>query len=377
MSKEIAIQIEDLSKKYFIGSKQDTLRGTISSLFNRNRKEEFWALQDLNLIVKRGESIGLIGRNGAGKSTLLKILSKITPPTRGKVILNGRVASLLEVGTGFHPELTGRENIYLNGSLLGMTRIEVTKKLDEIIDFSGIEMFVDTPIKHYSTGMYMRLAFSVAAHLDTEILLVDEVLAVGDEEFQAKCLGKMNQFSSVQGRTVIFVSHNITQIKKLCSRTILLNRGKITMDGESEYVCDKYIGKETLRKTQFFEKYLEKIEVNTVDNLEIRVHYNLKGHKFIIPDFGFIVHDSHGKDFFGTNSTLEKIKPTQFSDIGKIIVNVKTPILVKGSYTMSVWFNDGKNNLIYEPHALSFEIGIKNGFAANGTIKPEVTYSFS
>ena len=204
-------------------------------------KEEFWALNDINFEVNKGEIIGIIGRNGAGKSTLLKILSKITPPTKGEIKINGRVGSLLEVGTGFHPELTGRENIFLNGAILGMTRHEIAKKFDQIVEFSGIEKFLDTPVKYYSSGMYVRLAFSVAAHMEPDILIVDEVLAVGDAEFQKKCLGKMEEVTKQNGRTILFVSHNMSAIEKLCNRCILLDSGNIIKEGRSKDVIDFYL----------------------------------------------------------------------------------------------------------------------------------------
>lgn len=222
------IEVKNIGKKYTIGSKQEkslTLRSSLSQIFrsfSKQKKETFWALKDVNFVVERGECLGIIGRNGAGKSTLLKILSQITPPSRGEIIMRGRVASLLEVGTGFHSELTGRENIFLNGSILGMKRGEIQRQFDEIVDFSGVEQFLDTPLKHYSSGMQLRLAFSVAAHLNPEILLIDEVLAVGDAEFQKKCLGKMGEVSK-SGRTVIFVSHDLGAVKKLCPKSILLS----------------------------------------------------------------------------------------------------------------------------------------------------------
>ena len=194
--------------------------------------EEFWALKDVNFDIQQGDRVGIIGRNGAGKSTLLKILSRITEPTSGRVRIRGRVASLLEVGTGFHPELTGRENIFLNGAILGMSKAEITRKFDEIVAFAEVERFLDTPVKHYSSGMYVRLAFAVAAHLEPEILIVDEVLAVGDAQFQKKCLGKMESAGS-EGRTVLFVSHNMVAIKSLCSTGIVLNKGKIFTKVES------------------------------------------------------------------------------------------------------------------------------------------------
>src|SRR5437763_1479946 len=204
------------------------------------RTEEFWALRDINFSVRRGEVVGIIGRNGAGKSTLLKILSRITDPTEGRVKLKGRVASLLEVGTGFHPELTGRENIYLNGAILGMHRAEIRAKFDEIVAFAETEKFLDTPVKRYSSGMYVRLAFSVAAHLEPEILVIDEVLAVGDAEFQKKCLGKMESVAR-GGRTVLFVSHNMVAVRSLCSRSILLDQGNIIAEGEVGSTIDAYL----------------------------------------------------------------------------------------------------------------------------------------
>jgi lipopolysaccharide transport system ATP-binding protein len=192
--------------------------------------ETLWALRDVSFQVEQGEVLGIIGRNGAGKSTLLKILSRVTAPTSGRVKVKGRIASLLEVGTGFHPELTGRENVYLNGAILGMTREEVTRKFDEIVDFAEVEKFIDTPVKRYSSGMYVRLAFAVAAHLDPEILLVDEVLAVGDAEFQKKCLGKMGDVAK-EGRTVLFVSHNMAAVQRLCTKTAWVNRGNLVDSG--------------------------------------------------------------------------------------------------------------------------------------------------
>src|SRR5271154_4394387 len=202
--------------------------------------EEFWALKDVSFEVKQGEVIGVIGRNGAGKSTLLKILSRITEPTEGRIVLRGRVASLLEVGTGFHPELTGRENIFLNGSILGMTRREITKKFDEIVDFAEVEKFLDTPVKRYSSGMYVRLAFAVAAHLEPEILIVDEVLAVGDAEFQKKCLGKMGEVAG-QGRTVLFVSHNMAALRALCPSTMVLTKGRSSALVPTAEAIENYI----------------------------------------------------------------------------------------------------------------------------------------
>src|SRR5882724_5232978 len=231
------IKVEDLSKRFIISHEEQVSHNSFRDALTRNVKrafssgkgkakksntrEEFWALRDLNFEIKQGDRVGIIGRNGAGKSTLLKILSRITEPTLGRVTINGRVASLLEVGTGFHPELTGRENIFLNGAILGMTRTEIRKKFDEIVDFAEVERFLDTPVKRFSSGMYVRIAFAVAAHLEPEILVIDEVLAVGDVEFQKKCLGKIDEVSHQQGRTVLFVSHNMEAVLKLCTRGIL------------------------------------------------------------------------------------------------------------------------------------------------------------
>jgi len=252
---DIAIRVENLSKLYRIGKAQrrhDTLRDAIVDAFKRFNVKTFkrsnvptgddtiWALKDVSFEVPRGEVLGIIGRNGAGKSTLLKILSRITEPTSGRAIVNGRVGSLLEVGTGFHPELTGRENIYLNGAILGMKKAEIQRKFDEIVAFAEIEQFLDTPVKHYSSGMYVRLAFAVAAHLEPEILLVDEVLAVGDAQFQKKCLGKMGDVAK-EGRTVLFVSHNMAAVQRLCRQAILLDQGILSAIGGVVEVMNTYL----------------------------------------------------------------------------------------------------------------------------------------
>lgn len=256
-----AIKVEDLSKVYHLGEigtgtlSRDIerwwalLRGKedpflrLGESNDRTKKGEsniVYSLKDISFDIQQGDAVGVIGRNGAGKSTLLKILSRVTSPTKGNIYVKGRIASLLEVGTGFHPELTGRENIYLNGTILGMRKKEIDRRLDEIIDFSGIERYIDTPVKRYSSGMYVRLAFAVAAHLISEILIVDEVLAVGDAEFQKKCLGKMGEVSKGQGRTVLFVSHNMHMIQKLCNKSILLQRGQLITIGDTVEVVRKY-----------------------------------------------------------------------------------------------------------------------------------------
>jgi lipopolysaccharide transport system ATP-binding protein len=241
------LEIKNISKKFRIRHEHApylNLRDSFSSFFKkggRSTSEEFWALHDVSFDVYPGESIGIIGKNGAGKSTLLKILSKITPPSSGKITLRGRIASLLEVGTGFHPELTGRENISLNGSILGMKRKEIQKKFDEIVDFSGVEKFLDTPLKHYSSGMQLRLAFAVAAFLEPEILLIDEVLAVGDAEFQKKCLGKMENVTRNEGRTVLFVSHNLAYVQSLCPKSVLLVDGRKKHYDNTQTIIREYL----------------------------------------------------------------------------------------------------------------------------------------
>lgn len=270
MNQDIAIRVSNLSKSYSIGKQKDTsLRSSLSSMLksSNSKVEKFWALKDVSFEINKGDVIGIIGKNGAGKSTLLKILSQITKPTEGRLEINGRIASLLEVGTGFHPELTGRENIYLNGTILGMTRKEVKEKFDEIVAFSGVEKFIDTPVKHYSSGMYVRLAFAVAAHLEPEILIIDEVLAVGDAEFQKKCLGKMKEVSG-HGRTVIFVSHNLSAVASLCNKGIVLNSGKLEFSGISNDAINFYhaLSKKNQRPTNLnFENENIKVEAFSIE----------------------------------------------------------------------------------------------------------------
>ncbi|BAZ65637.1 ABC transporter-related protein [Fischerella sp. NIES-4106] len=264
------IRVENLSKKYVLSHQQEgqssykSLREVVSNgakslgkkllkpsgkeIYSRNR-EEFWALKDVSFEIKQGDCVGIIGRNGAGKSTLLKIISRITEPTSGSIRIKGRVASLLEVGTGFHPELTGRENIFLNGAILGMSKVEIKRKFDEIVDFAEIEKFLDTPVKRYSSGMYVRLAFAVAAHLEPEILIVDEVLAVGDAQFQKKCLGKMGDVSTKEGRTVFFVSHNMAAITKLCSKALFLKSGQLLYKGDCAKAVQMYMSSDTQSNT--------------------------------------------------------------------------------------------------------------------------------
>ena len=284
----IAIKVKNISKQYRLG---EIGTGALSHDINRfwyklrgkedpyaridhsvtqNLDKYIWALKDVDFEVNKGEVLGIIGKNGAGKSTLLKIISKITKPTSGQIKINGRIASLLEIGTGFHPEMTGRENIFMNGAILGMTRKEIQKKFDEIVDFSGVEKYIDTPVKRYSSGMYVRLAFAVSAHLEPDILIVDEVLAVGDAEFQKKCLGKMKDVNEKDGRTVLFVSHNMFSVAKLCDRVICLANGNLIMNGTPNKIIPQYL------------KY------NHIQNKTTNSNYTLKNSKIEIQDFHFL-----------------------------------------------------------------------------------------
>ena len=286
----LALKAENISKQYRLGQ---VGTGTISHDLNRfwhqvRGKEDpylkigesndrtqkgtsdyVWSLQDINFEIQQGDAVGIIGRNGAGKSTLLKLLSKVTKPTTGRILTNGRIASLLEVGTGFHPEMTGRENVFLNGAILGMTRKEIKNKFDEIVDFSGVERYIDTPVKRYSSGMYVRLAFAVAAHLESEILIVDEVLAVGDAEFQKKCLGKMGDVSKGEGRTVLFVSHNMTAVETLCNQAISMKQGKIIEIGTPTQIIKNYLTDSIINK-RFIE--FEDLE-SAKGNASIKITY--------------------------------------------------------------------------------------------------------
>lgn len=295
--KNIALEVENISKQYRLG---EIGTGTLSHDLNRfwarmrGKEDPFlkigetndrtqkgnsdyvWALKDMSFKIEQGDAVGIIGRNGAGKSTLLKLLSKVTAPTTGNIKVKGRIASLLEVGTGFHPEMTGRENIFLNGAILGMTKKEIKRKFDEIVDFSGVERYIDTPVKRYSSGMYVRLAFAVAAHLESEILIVDEVLAVGDAEFQKKCLGKMGDVSKGEGRTVLFVSHNMGAVRNLCSRGVFMDMGTTAFIGNIEDTIDKYLANKVNR-------------INRIDDFK---KYKLKENPYIILKEILITDDS-------------------------------------------------------------------------------------
>lgn len=302
------LEIQHITKQFKLGAKQEgylALRDAIANPFKKKAGNDktFFALNDVSFNVYPGQSIGIIGKNGAGKSTLLKILSKITPPTKGKIICRGRIASLLEVGTGFHPELSGRENIYMNGSILGMRKNEIDTHFDAIVNFSGVEKFLDTPLKRYSSGMQLRLAFAVAAHLEPEILIIDEVLAVGDAEFQKKCLGKMNEISK-SGRTVIFVSHDMNAIEQLCSSAVILKKGILTEEGEARKMISHYLNEnknfsftqlplsENVDMVQF---NFQPAEITSGDNINFTICLEAKAGKSpSITDFCLLIYSEKG-----------------------------------------------------------------------------------
>jgi lipopolysaccharide transport system ATP-binding protein len=356
------IEVKNLSKRYRLGQKEkqaETLIGTIGNVikspwqnlkqlramskFGEEDESVFWALKDINFEVKEGEVLGIIGKNGAGKSTLLKILSQITDPTSGKIEIHGRVAALLEVGTGFHPELSGRDNIYMNGTILGMTKREIDSKLAEIIDFSGVEKFIDTPVKFYSSGMKVRLGFSVAAHLEPEILIIDEVLAVGDFEFQAKCLGKMESVSK-EGRTVLFVSHNLEAVKSLCSRCVVLNQGEILFNGPVKLAVQNYFGRAKsiggsftdlrshpekrdrdlgLIEANIFVDGEQGIEIFAGQELKVSLSYQVFDEHLGYPlDVGFGLFDQEGKGLLAFNNTNFKKKVVLVKKSGTIHITI-------------------------------------------------------
>lgn len=378
MAADVVIRAERLGKKYLIGHQSEresyiALRDVISRTarnFARtagdilrgrpmvmgDSAEEFWALKDIHFEVRRGEVLGIIGRNGAGKSTLLKILSRVTEPTIGRVHLHGRVASLLEVGTGFHPELTGRENIYLNGAILGMTRAEVRRKFDEIVAFAEVERFLDTPVKRYSSGMYVRLAFAVAAHLEPEILVVDEVLAVGDAAFQKKCLGKMGDVARKEGRTILFVSHNMDAIQQLCGRAILLNAGMILDEGTPTKVMSSYLagvdaGKVLLRdwEDRVTNNQGKIVKFEVCGNSGSHVSSILMGDKlrFVLTielfrpavgiQFGIFVHSAGGEAILELRSSHDGLYFDSLGGSVTVEAVVDKIELYPGEYTLSPW----------------------------------------
>ncbi len=392
------IEVKKISKKYQIGkalpyySFRDALTGIIKNPLKMIRQkkydkeglaeDEIWALKNVSFKVSPGEVIGIIGKNGAGKTTLLKLISRITPPTRGEIILRGRVASLLEVGTGFHPELTGRENIYLNGAILGMKRREINEKFDEIVDFAEIERFLDTPVKHFSSGMYMRLAFAVAAHLDCEILIIDEVLAVGDTAFQQKCLGKMENISKT-GRTVLFVSHNMSAVKKLCTKGILLRKGKASDLMKINDLVDAYL----TERTKGFENVSIKLEKLGIEFSNFQINnYILSKKPEILPNklttvsFDYLS-KLHSYDLcisiafrkkadytllLYTHNHLENVRYKTRRE-GKIAVRLNLPQVAPGDYTLElqVWLD---SKLVVDAYEVGdFKILPTPFFASNQT----------
>lgn len=401
------IQVENLGKKYIIGHQQEgvnrhkTLRDAIAngvkSLYHKPAgkrirnlaREEFWSLKDVSFEIKQGEVVGIVGRNGAGKSTLLKILSRITEPTTGRVSIEGRVASLLEVGTGFHPELTGRENIYLNGAVLGMSRTEIKKKFDEIVDFAGTKKFLDTPVKRYSSGMYVRLAFAVAAHLEPEILIVDEVLAVGDAQFQKKCLGKMQDVSTQQGRTVLFVSHNMVAIRALCQNAIVLESGKLVMRATVGKVIDRYLNagtEDTISHTVTFPKPANThlwIKSATVicggvpgtqlymgETLSLQISFQSEI-PVQSPKIGFVVHSVQGEAILNVNNRYQSSESLPVPVLsGDIFCQLGTVPLMEGRYLISLWLGDPTRDYHNLEYTLSFEV-IEQDIWGNGKTPPQ------
>lgn len=391
------LEIQSISKKYRVQHLSGgylSLRERMNSAFRFEKRntEDFWALSDVSFEVQPGESIGIIGRNGAGKSTLLKILSKITPPTSGRIISRGRIASLLEVGTGFHPELTGRENIFFNGSLLGMKRKEIASKFDEIVEFSGVEFFLDTPLKHFSSGMQLRLAFAVAAFLDPEILIIDEVLAVGDAEFQKKCLRKMEDVSN-SGRTILFVSHNLGAVKTLCSKSILLEKGSISFSGETSSVISRYLTEATERDFLGHFNLLHHPGKKNLNrgiskgtlfrNGEIsNVFY--AGDKFLVElefqddsninelVFGLVIKDYDQQPLIGVNNWDLGVRLNNHPiKKGKIIFEIEQlPLYGDSTYFVDLYFGDGGNNYDTIINAFSFQMQPSDVFANGRIVNP-------
>lgn len=390
----VVIKAENISKQYRLGLvgtgtvRDDfkrwwhSVRGNedpflkIGEANDRSSKGEsdyVWSLKDINFEINQGDSVGIIGRNGAGKSTLLKILSQVTQPTTGKIYTKGRIASLLEVGTGFHPEMTGRENIYLNGAILGMRKQEITRKFDEIVAFSGVERYIDTPVKRYSSGMYVRLAFAVAAHLESEILIVDEVLAVGDADFQKKCLGKMNEVSQGEGRTVLFVSHNMAAVKSLCANAIVLENGLIKkmdlvenavayyLSGDSETQNQKTFGKE-YDKPEF---KLHQISINPAgksqeevldeyQEIEINVHFTLKDEKNKL-HVTFVLNNEVGEALFTFSHITSGVKLKQ--GLNKIKCKLPKGFVNIGTYYLNFYvIENAKTTLFVEKDIMVFNI---------------------
>ncbi len=354
------LEINGISKRFLIQHQNNhvQLRDRIMSTFRTTTApEEFWALKDVSCTVARGESIGIIGKNGAGKSTLLKILSRITPPTGGHIITRGRIASLLEVGTGFHHELTGRENIYLNGSILGMKRSEIDRQFDAMVDFAGTEKFLDTPLKHYSSGMQLRLAFAVAAFLEPEILIIDEVLAVGDAEFQRKCMGKMEDVTH-QGRTILFVSHNMTAVKRLCNKCMVLEQGSLAYLGDTNEAISRYtFANQSMDKVSFDHPIVKSVAFALVQQeLEFRVTLDNYSYRKP-PSVGFVIADLMSNKVMGTNPGFSDspLSPVPFTS-GTVVMRIKQPKLRNGYYKLSLWVGDGQADFFEAEDCLEFNV---------------------
>ncbi|CAI8833116.1 ABC transporter ATP-binding protein [Chryseobacterium sp. IT-36CA2] len=412
----LALKAENISKQYRLGQ---VGTGTLSHDLNRfwhkvrgkedpylkigeandrttkGDSEYVWSLRDINFEIQQGDAVGIIGRNGAGKSTLLKVLSKVTKPTTGGIFTNGRIASLLEVGTGFHPEMTGRENVFLNGAILGMTRKEITRKFDEIVDFSGVERYIDTPVKRYSSGMYVRLAFAVAAHLESEILIVDEVLAVGDAEFQKKCLGKMGDVTKGEGRTILFVSHNITAIKELCNYGILLDRGSIVTQGEINKCIIEYQKNSDIK---FMYDYLNddiKVEnnkilvksykaepingdmINIKSGIKITVTFMSKLEHVDI-DLSFFLKNSHDLTVMSTGIMVSQDKNSKKGDY-TVSFEIPSYTINEDSYYFDFFWGINRSDIAFRTELFGFEVhGMQNQFGeiikSPGILFPRITH---
>ena len=383
------IKVENVSKRFVLNHEgqerytalRDVLTRKAASLLKgktgtKASKEEFWALNGVNFEIERGDRVGIIGRNGAGKSTLLKILSRITEPSSGRITIGGRVASLLEVGTGFHPELTGRENIFLNGAILGMSRAEIRRKFDEIVDFAEVEKFLDTPVKRYSSGMYVRLAFAVAAHLEPEILVVDEVLAVGDAQFQKKCLGKMEDVSKGQGRTVIFVSHNMDAVRQLCNKGILLKNGQVALDAGIDRIVEEYLKSDTATDIRFpyqgSKPSITRISVDENDlksgNFRLRVEFSAP-FNISPPSIGVVISTKYGSPVFGTNARIHKVSGNEPMSNGYGELYIPGLPVHSDLYNLSVFLGDTNMDYDIKQDIMSFEFSstnlVINNYGAN------------
>lgn len=334
MNQNIAIEFKNVSKRYKMGRKL-LLKEAFLDVFRPNPTVWFWVLKDVTFSVRKGESLGIIGPNGSGKSTLLKLISKFVFPDKGKIMVNGRVSPLIELGAGFHPELTGKENIFLNGVILGLTKKEIEERYEQIVDFAEVNDFIDTPVKHYSSGMYMRLGFSIAIHVNPDILLVDELLAVGDINFQKKCIRKMEEFKS-RGTTIILISHDLDAIKAFCDRVIYLEKGRILSIGEPEKVISDFAQKKEFRFGDHMAE-IEKVESSFNSKGKIIIVMTVKFNESLVdPVFGIVIKDKDSQEIFATNTLWNKIKTGEFKKgaIKKIIFDLKIKIR-KGEYWIS------------------------------------------